>query len=215
MARWRVARSRGRADPLSGLFRDGLLAERAVAVAGGGAALAGALAALGARVETLDSVSVDGTDEEAVGAWARERAPLHGLVFCAGEAFGAGGAGGLDSVLADAWVAVREVATGALIPADGPGKIVLVAPGPGAAPLAAAARAGLENLARTLSVEWARFSVTAVAVAPGDGTRADELASVVCYLVSVAGDYFSGTLLELGTRSSPRLTRDVGLLRNS
>ena len=118
-----------------------------------------------------------------------------GSWYCAGEAFAAGG---LEGTLAGVWVAVREVATGAMIPAQQPAKIVLVGPRPDAGPLASAARAALENLARTLSVEWARYSLTTVAVAPGEGTTDEELASVVGYLVSVAGDYFSGTQLELG-----------------
>ena len=64
--------------------------------------------------------------------------------------------------------------------------------------LARAARAALENLARTLSVEWARYAVTVTMVAPGPGTSDEELAEVVCYLVSVAGDYVSGTRFDLG-----------------
>ena len=35
-----------------------------------------------------------------------------------------------------------------------------------------AARAGLENLARTLSIEWARYAITLVAIAPGRATPA-------------------------------------------
>ena len=53
-------------------------------------------------------------------------------------------------------MATRAVATGALIPA-GAGKCVLIAPRPDRGPFAGAARAALENLARTLSVEWARL----------------------------------------------------------
>jgi NAD(P)-dependent dehydrogenase (short-subunit alcohol dehydrogenase family) len=176
------------------VLRDGLLAERAVAVAGSKSAFVrDALAGLGARVQTLPAV--DGGDEERVGEWARAHAPLDALVYCAGGAFGTGG---LDAVLAEAWVAVREVATGVLIPASGPGKIVLVGPPGDAGPLAPAARAALENLARTLSVEWARYAVTVTMVAPGAGTTDEELAEVVCYLVSVAGDYVSGTRFDLG-----------------
>ena len=99
--------------------------------------------------------------------------------------------------LEPAWVAIRGVATGALIP-GGAGKIVLIAPRAAGGPFATAARAGLENLARTLSVEWARYGVTAVTIAPGARTADDELAELVCFLVSPAGDYFSGCGFELG-----------------
>jgi hypothetical protein len=40
--------------------------------------------------------------------------------------------------------------------------------------------------------------VTTVAIAPGARTTDDDLAELVCYLVSVAGDYFTGCLFELG-----------------
>ena len=46
------------------------------------------------------------------------------------------------------------------------GLIVLIAPPPGDAHHAAA-RAGLENLARTLSIEWARHGIRPVAILPG------------------------------------------------
>jgi hypothetical protein len=168
------------------ILRDGLLEGRAVAVGGGSHAdIAEALAALGARVERVPDL--DGRDEERVGEWARSRAPLDGLV-CVGAA-----AESVEEVLAAAWVAVREVAVGALIPGESGGKIVLIAPS-GDRP----AQAGFENLARTLSVEWARYRVTAVAVAAGPHASGGDVAEVVCYLVSVAGDYFSGTRLDVG-----------------
>jgi hypothetical protein len=167
------------------VLREGLLEGRAVALAGGGhAAMAGALAALGARVESAPAL--DGADEERVGEWARSRAPLHALVYV-------GAPGELEDVLAGVWVAVREVATGALIPGGNGGKIVLIAPsGQGAA------QAGFENLSRTLSVEWARHGVTVVTVAPGTHAAADDVAEFVCYLVSPAGDYFSGARFDMG-----------------
>jgi NAD(P)-dependent dehydrogenase (short-subunit alcohol dehydrogenase family) len=76
--------------------------------------------------------------------------------------------------------------------------VVLIAPRPDAGPFAAAARAALENLARTLSVEWARHGVGTVAITPGDGATDDELGELVCFLVSPAGEYFSGCVFELG-----------------
>jgi NAD(P)-dependent dehydrogenase (short-subunit alcohol dehydrogenase family) len=176
------------------MLRRGLLGDRAIALSGEvPGEIADALATLGARLEPLDP----GLDEERANGWAGEAAPLHGLVYCASGAFRAGGVAGLDAALEQAWVAVRAVATGAMIPAGG-GKLVLIGPPPDAGPLAGAARAGLENLARTLSVEWARHSITAAAVAPGPGTTTAELAELVCFLVSPAGDYLSGCVFELG-----------------
>jgi hypothetical protein len=173
------------------VLRDGLLEGRAVALAGGPSAdIAAALERLGARVEAVPAL--DGADEERVGEWARSRAPLHALIYVAGGGAGPAG-GGLEDLLADVWVAVREVAVGALIPGSEGGKIVLVAPAS-----ASAAQAGLENLARTLSVEWARYGVTVVAVVPGARARPADLAEFACYLVSPAGDYFSGTRFDLG-----------------
>ncbi len=61
-----------------------------------------------------------------------------------------------------------------------------------------AARAGLENLARTLSVEWARFAVRPVAILPGAATSSAEVAELVAFLVSPAGAYYSGCAFELG-----------------
>jgi NAD(P)-dependent dehydrogenase (short-subunit alcohol dehydrogenase family) len=59
-------------------------------------------------------------------------------------------------------------------------------------------RAGVENLARTLSVEWARHAVTVTAITPGTSTDESQLATVVAFLLSRAGDYFSGCRLDLG-----------------
>jgi hypothetical protein len=160
-----------------------------------GETLARPLGRLGARVEMLPAS--DG-DEDRVGEWARGAAPLQAVVYDARGPFGAGGDLALSDSLERGWVAVREVANGALIPADQPGKVVLVGPRPDAGPHAEAARAGLENLARTLSVEWARHDVTAAMVAPGASTTDDEVAELVCFLVSPAGEYLTGCRLELG-----------------
>ena len=175
------------------VLRAGLLNGRAIAVSG--EALAGPLERLGARAVPLPAS--DG-DEDSVGEWARGAAPLQAVVYDARPAFGTGGEAALAESLERGWIAVREVANGALIPADEPGKVVLVGPRPDAGPHAEAARAGLENLARTLSVEWARFGVTAAMVAPGRSTTDDEVAELVCFLVSPAGEYLTGCRLELG-----------------
>jgi NAD(P)-dependent dehydrogenase (short-subunit alcohol dehydrogenase family) len=182
------------------VLRAELLAGRAIAVAGGApSSIGGALERLGASVEVMPADGSLGEDEERVGEWARSRGRLHAVVYDARQAFGSGGEQALSDSLEAAWIAVREVANGALIPAAEPGKVVLVGPEPDAGPLAEAARAGLENLARTVSVEWARFAVTAAMVAPGSETTEDELAELVCFLVSPAGEYLSGCRLELGT----------------
>jgi NAD(P)-dependent dehydrogenase (short-subunit alcohol dehydrogenase family) len=179
-------------------LRSGLLDGRAVALAGGVTPAVGqALSALGASVHELDPA----LDEDGARDWAGEITSLHALVFDAGPTFAGGGQAHLGAALEAAWVATRGVATGALIPA-GAGKVLLVGPRPGEASFASAARAALENLARTLSVEWARYGVTAAAIAPGAGTTDEELAELVCYLVSPAGEYFSGCLFELGQGGS-------------
>ena len=97
---------------------------------------------------------------------------------------------GVHAALDGAWDFLRPDA-----PHDG-AKIVLLAPRPGTAH-AEAARAGLENLARTLSIEWSRFGTRIVTILPGAGTTPDEVAQFVAYLASRAGDYFSGTALTL------------------
>jgi NAD(P)-dependent dehydrogenase (short-subunit alcohol dehydrogenase family) len=77
------------------------------------------------------------------------------------------------------------------------GRIVYIAPPPDAGTHAEGARAGLENLARTLSIEWARHGITPVTIAPGTDTPAGEVAELTAYLASPAGAYFSGCLLDL------------------
>jgi NAD(P)-dependent dehydrogenase (short-subunit alcohol dehydrogenase family) len=78
-------------------------------------------------------------------------------------------------------------------------RIVYIAPAPDAGEHAEAARAGLENMARTLSIEWARHGITLVAIVPraSHASAAGEVAALVAYLASPAGAYFSGCLLDL------------------
>lgn len=104
-------------------------------------------------------------------------------------------AGSALDAIDGAWLAVRPVATLAMA---GGGLIVLVAPPPGDAQ-AEAARAGLETMARTLSIEWARLAIRPVAILPGAATPASEVAELVAYLASPAGAYFSGCRFELGS----------------
>lgn len=106
----------------------------------------------------------------------------------------------LRNCLEATWNVTRAVANRAFLAGEHGGRIVYLAPASSAGAAgehADAARAGLENLARTLSIEWARHRVTVVAIAPGLLTRADELAALTAYLASPAGDYFSGCQLDL------------------
>ncbi len=112
----------------------------------------------------------------------------------------------LIATLEASWRVTRAVANAAFIPDDAGGRIVYLAPptptgstqaSGGGEAHADATRAGLENLARTLSIEWARYGITPVAVAPGPRTAVEQIAGVVAYLASPAGDYFSGCQLDL------------------
>ena len=122
------------------------------------------------------------------------------LVVDAARMFGDGGRDGLRGALDGAWNAVRAVATQAWLEERGQGaggRVVLVAPRADAGEHAVAAAAGLENLARTLAVEWARFGVRATAIAPGPRTADDEVAALVAFLASAGGAYFSGCRFDL------------------
>ena len=164
-------------------FRDGLLNGRRVAFAGEARiAIVDQLRGLGAWVESVPDAAA--ADEQAARAWVADRLPLMALVFDAAAGFDAGGERGLAAALERAWITARAVATGALIGAGDPGRVLLLAPRPDAGAYADAARAALENLARTLSVEWARFDVTAVAIWPGTETTDQELAALVSFLLS-------------------------------
>jgi NAD(P)-dependent dehydrogenase (short-subunit alcohol dehydrogenase family) len=120
------------------------------------------------------------------------------LVYDAGEAFAAGGADGLRDALQRGWETVAALAAGTVIPSGRGGKVILIGPRADAGGHADAARAGLENLARTLSVEWARYGITATMIAAGPASSDEQVAELVAYLVSQAGDYFSGCRFDLG-----------------
>jgi hypothetical protein len=175
------------------MLRSQVLVGATVALAGRGDAVGDLLARLGARVQRLGELPTDG---DRPGDWSRLH-PCQALVFDASEAFGKGGQGGLRATGEQAWAAVYEVATGSLIAAEQPGKIVLIGPRPNSGPFAEAARAALENLARTLATEWARHRVTVTMIAPGAGTADAQVAELVCYLISPGGDYFSGCRFSL------------------
>ena len=59
-----------------------------------------------------------------------------------------------------------------------------------------AAARGLENLARTLTIEWARHGIRPVAVLPGEA-GAGEIAELVAFLASAAGAYYAGCAFTL------------------
>jgi citronellol/citronellal dehydrogenase len=124
------------------------------------------------------------------------------------------------------WLMTHAAATKALIP-QGEGKVVSVTLSPhnGMPGMvhSGAARAAVENMTRTLSIEWSRFNVKLCAVAAGQfdtevlrtkypkpvaenvhrtvplgrlGTP-EEMAWLVAYLASPAGDFFSGAVLTI------------------
>jgi NAD(P)-dependent dehydrogenase (short-subunit alcohol dehydrogenase family) len=105
----------------------------------------------------------------------------------------------LRRCLEGSWSVTRALVERAFLPDGHGGRIVYIAPPPDAGEHADAACAGLENLARTLSIEWARYGITVVTIAPGSGgaSAANEAAAVTAYLASPAGAYFSGCLLDL------------------
>jgi citronellol/citronellal dehydrogenase len=148
----------------------------------------------------------DALVEAAVSATPEGGAGIRMLIVDAGAMF-AGHSDALIATLEASWRVTRAVANAAFIGGEAGGRIAYLAPPtlaagdrpePGESVAHAdAARAGLENLARTLSIEWARFGITPVAIAPGPSTAAEQIAGVVAYLASPAGDYFSGCQLDL------------------
>jgi len=177
-------------------------------------AVAQALAELG----SIDVLAVDGAGLFMHALSGGEQADEEGLA--GGESSGAGRAGGAPTALRgcmDAtWNVTRAVVNLAFLAAapDSPAvvpapvrRVLYLAPSPDAGEHAGAARAGLENLARTLSVEWARHGITSVTIAPAAGTPAEDVAAVAAYLASPAGAYFSGCLLDLGGAPREQGTR--------
>jgi NAD(P)-dependent dehydrogenase (short-subunit alcohol dehydrogenase family) len=154
------------------LLRPGVLAGVRLAVAGDGALgphVAARARELGAQI---------GGEPADVLVWDGSAAPAAG-----GE--------GIAAALDAAWPPVRAVGA-----AGAPARILLIAPRPGG-PEAEAVRAGLENLARTLSIEWARFQIRPVALLPGGATTPAEVAELAAFLASPAGEYYSGCAFTL------------------
>jgi NAD(P)-dependent dehydrogenase (short-subunit alcohol dehydrogenase family) len=183
-------------SPVTSVLRPGLLDGVVVATAGGGRAVADACARLGAATPALEA---DLLDEPAVTAAAQALGAVDVLVCDGAQPFviAGGGLPALRSALDGAWNAARAVTNATLRPAGG-GKLVLLAPPPGAGEHAGALAAALENLARTLSVEWARYGIRPTAILPGDATTEAEVGLLAAYLASAAGDYFSGCAFRLG-----------------
>lgn len=173
---------------MSQVLRDDLLRGLSVLVAGPGT---GPTSLLGARLVRF-APELDETGEGGA-EWVAAHGTFDALVFDAAGL--SAGVEGLRAVLDAAWIACAAAANGAFIPGGRGGRIVLIAPASGE--LAAPAVAGLENLARTLSVEWARYAITVTALVPNPDTRAGDLADVLAFLLSPAGAYFSGTRLDL------------------
>lgn len=180
--------------------------------------------------------SVDIRDEEAVGELVNGIVERHGhldvLVNNAGgqflapaEAISAKGFRTVTELnIQGTWNMTHAAATKAFIPQQS-GKVVSVTLSPhnGMPGMvhSGAARAAVENMMRTLSVEWSRYGIRLCAVAPGQiGTetfktkypremvegmaqtiplgrlgRPEEVAWLITYLASPAGDFFSGTTL--------------------
>ncbi len=110
------------------------------------------------------------------------------------------GPDGFHDTLEPTWAAVRAVANAAMIPGERGGKITFVAPASSEGDaFAAALRAALENMARTLSIEWARYGIRPVTILPGPAERRRR-GRIPGRLSRVAG----GRLL-LGLRARARL----------
>jgi NAD(P)-dependent dehydrogenase (short-subunit alcohol dehydrogenase family) len=195
------------------VLRPGVLDGLTICVVGDGAAERERAAALGARVVTVDG---DLADEDAVAVAVGALGPIDVLVVDAGSEFAEAGGGmpGLRRAVDDGWNVVRAVVSAGWIaevtaagseeaaataPARPGGKVIFVAPVADAGEYANAVGAALENAARTLSVEWARFGIRVTAIRPRAGAAADERAELVAFLASTAGDYFTGCSFYPGT----------------
>jgi NAD(P)-dependent dehydrogenase (short-subunit alcohol dehydrogenase family) len=206
----------------SRLLRPGLLEGVCVLLGGpaldGGQGMGGAVeaacAALGAQVSRCVPIAgashgqQEAAVDHAVTAALGEMASIDTLVIDAAALFArerAAGddppkqsaAGTLDACLQCVWTITRSVFNLAFLRAQRGGRILFLAPAPDAGEHSKPALAGLENLSRTLSIEWARHGVTAVTIAPGPATTAAEMSALAAYLASPAGAYFSGCLLDL------------------
>jgi NAD(P)-dependent dehydrogenase (short-subunit alcohol dehydrogenase family) len=163
------------------VLRPGVLDGVRVRVAGAGP--------LGAAVSTRARALGAALAPDDLGAAPSDRGVDVLVVDAAAMFAGEAGVDAVRAALDGAWAAIQPAASGAKL-------ILLLAPPPGDAH-AEAARAGLENLARTLSIEWARLGIRPVAVHPGAATPAGEVAELAAFLASPAGAYYSGCRFDL------------------
>lgn len=187
---------------------------------------------------TADAVVTDIRDEDAVADLVDSTLDRHGrldlLVNNAGGQFLAPAetisAKGFRTVtelnVQGTWNMTHAAATKAFIPQRS-GKVVSITLSPhnGMPGMvhSGAARAAVENMMRTLSIEWSRFGIRLCAIAPGQFEtevfrtkyppevvemaprtvplgrlgRPEEVAWLVAYLASPAGDFFSGAVLTI------------------
>jgi NAD(P)-dependent dehydrogenase (short-subunit alcohol dehydrogenase family) len=168
-------------------------------------AVRGDCESLGAACELLeldDTASAEEQEqatESAVAASLESLGAADALIVDAGAFFADGGPERLLSSMQASWSATRAFVAGASLAQERPGRVIYLAPPPQQVPggHAEAALAGLENLARTLSIEWARRAITTVTLAPARDTPTEQIAAICAYLLSPAGEYFSGCLLDL------------------
>ena len=132
----------------------------------------------------------------------------------------------MDLNVQGTWLMTHAAATKAFIPQES-GKVlsVTLSPHNGMPGMvhSGAARAAVENMMRTLSIEWSRFNITTCALAAGQfGTETlrtkypkvvvdnversvplgrvgepEEMAWLIAYLASPAGDFFSGAVITI------------------
>jgi NAD(P)-dependent dehydrogenase (short-subunit alcohol dehydrogenase family) len=158
--------------------------------------LGGACATVEVRLDE-DAESAEASAIADLAAAHRELGALDGIVIDGAALFSASPAeAALQLAPAAIWNGARAFAN-ELIAAGRGGRIFILAPLPDGGEHAAAAVAGIENLARTLSIEWARYGIATVAIAPGAQTGQAVLTELMAYLLSPAGAYFSGCLLDL------------------
>ena len=200
--------------------------------------LEGMVAAVEPLAGSAEAVSMDIRDEDAVEALFDGVLERHGrvdvLVNNAGGQFlspaEAISPKGFRTVIElnvlGTWLMTHAAATKAFIPQE-EGKVlsITLSPHNGMPGMvhSGAARAAVENMMRTLSVEWARFGIRSCAIAAGQfdtetlrtkypaevvaavpatvpvqrlGTE-EEMAWLIAYLASPAGDFFSGTTITL------------------
>jgi citronellol/citronellal dehydrogenase len=195
----------------------------------------GALVAGGARDADIVTATCDIRDVEQVGAFVTKVLDVFGKIDVLVNNAGGQFPSPVESMSPKGWEAVirnnlngtffmtREVATRAMIPARR-GRIVnvtaMVARGFPGMSHTGAARAGVENLTKSLAVEWAVHGIRVNAVAPGNNIRtsgtdqygadlleltrkatplkrlgtADEVAAVIVFLASDTADFVTGSV---------------------